>query len=64
MQAVWSSVCRNPRSQKHLLILLLPSTDVELAGHVEHTVADVAASAVAYVLFSHRVQGMDPALGL
>jgi hypothetical protein len=43
---------------------LLPATDVELGAHVEHTVADVAATVVEYVLFAQRVQGVDPALVL
>ena len=63
MHAVWSVVCRNPRSQTHRL-MLLPATDIELGAHVEHTVADVAVTAVEYLWIPHCVQARDPALTL
>lgn len=47
-----------------MLILLLPATEVELDGQTEHTMTDVDAICVAYVLLPHMVQGLDPVLGL
>ena len=62
MQASCAAVCRYPATQKHLSMLPLPATEVELRGQALHVATDTAATSVEYVLEGHCAQVHKPSV--